>query len=134
MELSWYTTLHADDGKYLHDLDHALDKANLRKWFIEYEPPANDGYIFDEHPNFKEIRQHMNLLKDHSGASYGITCRMLKKILCLGYHIYETTRLLENTIQQLQTSNDPELKKQGQVLQQFKDGKISYADMRSHCG
>lgn len=134
MELSWYTKLLPDFGAYVHDLDHALDKANLRKWFTEYEPPANDGYMFDQHPNFKEIHKHMKLLNEHSGASYAITFRTLKKIVCLGYHVYETNRILDMTIQQLQESDDPELKKQGRVLQQFKDGKISYADMRSHCG
>lgn len=134
MELSWYIKLHSNDGKYLHDLDHALDKANLRKWFIEYEPPANDGYMFDTHPNFKEIHKHMELLNDHSGASYAIICRTLKKILSLGYQTYESSRLLDMTIRNLKASNDPELRKQGQILEQFREGKISYADMRAHCG
>ncbi len=134
METSWYTTLHPDLGIYLADLDDALDKANLRKWFIEYTPPAKDGYLFDDHPNMKEIHKHMRLLDQHSGASYGITCRTLHKILCLGYSVYENNLLLERMTKTLLDSNDHELKKQGQALKDFQDGKLTYAEMRGLCG
>lgn len=136
MEASWYMKLRINkgDAECLADMDQALDKANLRKWFIEYDPPANNGYMFDTHPNFKEIHKHMTTLDRHSGTSYAITCRHLKKILCMGYHVYEMTKLMDNMILDLKVSNDPELVKQGQILEQYRDGKISYADMRSHCG
>lgn len=134
MELSWYTNLHPDFGTYLHDLDHALDKANLRKWFTEYDPPAKDGYLFDDHPNMKEIHKHMILLDQHSGTSYAITCRTLKKIVCLGYSTYESSLLLDRMIDTLMKSDDYELKKQGQTLKDFRDGKLSYSEMRGLCG
>lgn len=136
METSWYTSLRINkgDAECLADMDQALDKANLRKWFIEYEPPANDGYMFDNHPNFKEIHKHMTTLDRHSGASYAITCRHLKKILCMGYEAYQMSRMMDNMILDLKVSRDPELVKQGQILELYRDGKISYADMRSHCG
>ena len=52
----------------------------LYYWFINFEPDANDGYMWTSHPNIDKISKLVDS-DGHSGASFAICCRETKKFL-----------------------------------------------------
>ena len=71
-------------GPELSNAYEAADTLLLLKWFREYES-SESGFIFDEHQNLKLLWKRMKYLdidtyECHSGASMGLTIRLLSNI------------------------------------------------------
>jgi len=52
----------------------------LYYWFINFEPDANDGYMWTSHPNIDKISELVDS-DGHSGASFAVCLRETKKFL-----------------------------------------------------
>jgi hypothetical protein len=55
----------------------ASERLELGDWFKTWEPEANKGYIFTNHPNIEKL---LNATESdgHSGASFAWMCRNLQ--------------------------------------------------------
>lgn len=113
----------------LDDAYQALQDSKLEEWFVQYNPPEDKGFMFANEPHLETINKHMKLMSSHSGFSYGWTMRTLQ------YELRKQPKHLLNTmIKEGQQSPNPEIQKQADALNDFKEGKISYAEMRMLCG
>ena len=67
------------DAEMLNDAYDAITKCNLWDWFREFEPHANEGFMFTSHPNLDIL--HSNLkYTGHSGASFAMTMRVMQLV------------------------------------------------------
>ena len=51
---------------------------NQKKFLLEYEPREDRGYLWDENPNYKQIKDILSIKTDsdgHSGASFSVCLR-----------------------------------------------------------
>jgi hypothetical protein len=66
----------------LQDAYDAISQCELWDWMREYTPHANEGFMFDQHPNLARI---LNAMKyGHSGSSWGWTMRVMETIAKAG--------------------------------------------------
>lgn len=126
-----FKTLNYDtmSTQYLEDVYQALQDSKLEDWFVEYNPPEEKGFMFSNHPNLDIIHKHMKLYGDHSGASYGWTMRTLQLELRK-----QPKHILTVMIEESKKSSNPDIREQGKALEEFKEGKLTYAQMRERCG
>jgi hypothetical protein len=61
----------------------AVNQLELWSWLKTFEPNANEGFSWSNHPNINRIIQKMESLPDapgHSGCSFALTMRHLEYI------------------------------------------------------
>lgn len=73
----------------LADAYQAVTAAGLWDFFKLEAPPEDKGYMFWDSPELKRVEQHMKLLDQHSGASYGWTMRNMQAIARDGWDSYQ---------------------------------------------
>jgi hypothetical protein len=75
----------------------AVSQLELWSWLKDFEPAANEGFAWSEHPNVIRIGEKMESLPNspgHSGSSFAITMRHMEYIAKNGldqYKIYMTS-------------------------------------------
>ena len=67
------------------DADQAITKAGLWGWLKEFNPRADEGFMFSSHSNIDVISSHMKLADQHSGASFALTMRTMEYIAKNGW-------------------------------------------------
>jgi len=67
------------------DMDQAITKAGLWDWLKEYTPDPEQGFMFTTCANLETIVLHLKMGGLHSGASIGITFRVMESIAKKGW-------------------------------------------------
>lgn len=70
----------------------AVSQLELWDWLRTFEPKADEGFMWSNHPNIKNIGKKMHEIdKDigHSGSSFGFTMRTLHYIAQNGIDEYK---------------------------------------------
>jgi hypothetical protein len=115
--------------EYLEDAYQALQDSKLEDWFVEFNPPEDKGFMFANEPNLEILNKHLKLYSSHSGSSYGWTMKTLQ------YELRKQPKhILTVMIQESKKSSNPDIREQGKALEEFKEGKLTYAQMRERCG
>jgi hypothetical protein len=130
-----------------------------------YEASDGQGFMFSEstglrHQIDEEIRKRY---EGHSGASYGMTMRVLERIAKSGWESYAKEKLPKPSLGESASAIDsffstvpptsdltafanaiqkdegmrkviPDMDQQADALRQYAEGKLSYGEMRSRCG
>lgn len=68
---------------WLQDAYDAVTKCELWDWLATYEPEADKGFMFGNHPNLTRINAEMKY-DGHSGFSYGWCMRVMEAIAKAG--------------------------------------------------
>ena len=89
-DFSW---IKEGDAGILADAYQAVTKADAWDFFRNEEPPKGAGYMFWGAPKLREVEKHMLLFDAHSGASYGMTMRVMQYIAKNGWESYVAQRL-----------------------------------------
>jgi hypothetical protein len=83
------------EAAMLQDMDAAVTKANMWDWLKMYEPPADKGFMWDNHPNISIISSKLEH-DGHSGASFAWTLRNIQFVAQNGWDKYcEVSALAE---------------------------------------
>jgi hypothetical protein len=116
-----------------------------------YDPPQNEGFMFVSNPpaKLKEIESAViNAYSGHSGASYGITMRILQYIGKYGWDVYAKETLEKygppkqkkvETMEEkrkrfLALPTNMTLEEQVKAIEEFKDVPMTYAELRARFG
>jgi hypothetical protein len=75
------------DCEMLEDAYQAVTKANRWSFLRRPDVPGDNGFMFSEWPQMKDIDAHMEY-GGHSGASYGMTMRQMEFIAKKGWDAY----------------------------------------------
>ena len=67
----------------LQDAYDAISQCELWDWMGQYNPHANEGFMFSTHPNLAKIQEKMKH-NDHSGTSWAWTMRVMQAIAKAG--------------------------------------------------
>jgi hypothetical protein len=77
---------------YLVNAHWAITQCELWDWLRTYSPHDGKGFMFSTIPEMKRINTKMNeqdIARDHSGASYGGTMRVMECIAKNGYEKFK---------------------------------------------
>jgi hypothetical protein len=85
--------------KALRDMHTAITACDLWDWLREFKPHSNEGFMFSTHPNLSRINEKVTY--EHSGASYGMTMRIMESIAKLGWEEHLRQHRRQTYIQQL---------------------------------
>jgi hypothetical protein len=66
-------------SRVVHNGVEAVNKLQLWNWFRTYDPPADKGFMYTNHPNIDAMSQETDS-EGHSGASFGFTMRYLQRM------------------------------------------------------
>lgn len=72
------------DAEMLQDAYDTIKRLGLWEWFGKFEPHANEGFMFTSDINVAMIGKELKY-QDHSGASFGITMRLVHHIAQNGW-------------------------------------------------
>lgn len=127
----------AYEATMLEDMDRAITECQLWNWLKEFEPDEGKGFMFTEHPNLDTIVSKLRHNR-HSGSSFAWCMRNMQSVAKLGWERYcqdiVASRQFDGITQAFASSSDPERQKQAEAMKKFKDGELSYAEMRALCG
>lgn len=118
------------EATILQNMDRAITDCGLWEWVATFEPEGE----FVEHPNFRKISD--KLLR--GGENFGWCMRNMQLVAKLGWEKYcqeiVANRQFDRITEAFAKSSDPEKQKQAEAMTKFKEGKLSYAEMRELCG
>ena len=72
--------------RYAKDTYEAVTKAEA--WDLLKEDPGEGGFMYSTNEHYKSIQSKMELINDHSGASYGWCMRQVQYIATNGWDAY----------------------------------------------
>ena len=74
--------------RYAKDTYEAVTKAE--GWALMKEDPGEGGFMYSADERYKGIQDNMELMREHSGSSYGWCMRQVQYIATNGWDAYVT--------------------------------------------